>query len=167
MGLQISLYNLFKQKQCLKMKKKALNILQVCLSLIGIIILYLLIRLPQIEGRAQHLDLFSIYTDPFILYGYVTAIPFFIGLYKLIVLLNLLQHQNAQKNKAILTIKNISFCAYLFAILIAIAALYIGLNHHPSDDPAGFLMICFLICTLALGLTAILNKIEINYKLNK
>ncbi len=136
-----------------------LKIIQGLLLLIGLGMLILLIRLPLLEGRATNLDLFSIYTDPFILYGYITAIPFYVGLYNLIVLLDLRQHHKEQNDKTFAIIKNIRFCAYLFAILITIAAIYIGLNHHSDDDPAGFLMICFLIFTLTLGLTAILKKL--------
>lgn len=91
------------------MNKNALQVLKVCFSLLGLMILYLLIRLPQLESRAQHLDLFSIYTDPFILYGYITAIPFFIGLYNLIVLLDLRQHHKEQNDKTFAIIKTFVF----------------------------------------------------------
>lgn len=43
--------------------------------------LIILIWFPLTEGRATHLDLFSTYADPFILYGYGASIAFFVALY--------------------------------------------------------------------------------------
>ena len=64
------------------MKKPSTIFLQAVIVLIGVVALILMIRLPQLEGRAANLDLVSIYADPFILYGYATSIAFFVALYK-------------------------------------------------------------------------------------
>ena len=62
------------------MKRTSTIFLQAVIVLIGIIALAILIRFPLTEGRAANLDLFNIYSDPFILYGYVASITFFVGL---------------------------------------------------------------------------------------
>ena len=62
------------------MKKSSTIFLQGVVVLIGIVALAILIRFPSTEGRAKNLDLFRIYSDPFILYGYAASIPFFIAL---------------------------------------------------------------------------------------
>ena len=64
------------------MKKISLIFFQVVIVLISIVVLYIMIRLPLSEGRAQNLDLVSIYSDPFIIYGYVSSIVFFVALFK-------------------------------------------------------------------------------------
>ena len=55
------------------MKKSSTIFLQVVIVLIGIVALAIMTRFPLTEGRAVNLDLFSIYSDPFIIYGYVVS----------------------------------------------------------------------------------------------
>ena len=57
-------------------------LLQAVIVLIGIVALAIMIRFPLTEGRAANLDLLSIYADPFIIYGYVASIAFFVALYQ-------------------------------------------------------------------------------------
>ena len=63
------------------MKRISTAFLQTVIVLIGIVALIILIWFPLTEGRATHLDLFSTYADPFILYGYGASIAFFVALY--------------------------------------------------------------------------------------
>jgi hypothetical protein len=58
------------------MKKSSTFFLKVVILLIAIGVLAGLIWFPQTEGRAAHLDLISIYTDPFIIYIYIASTPF-------------------------------------------------------------------------------------------
>ena len=60
------------------MKRISVVFLQAVLVLISIVVLSFLIIMPSKEGRATNLDVVSIYTDPFILYGYATSIAFFV-----------------------------------------------------------------------------------------
>jgi len=76
------------------MKKISIVFLQSVVVLIGLVALAILIRLPLSEGRAQNLNLFRIYFDPFILYGYASSIAFFVALYKAFRLLG-----NIRQNK--------------------------------------------------------------------
>ena len=55
------------------MKKGSTIFLRVVIVLIGIVALAIMIRFPLTEGSAVNLDLFSIYSDPFIIYGYVVS----------------------------------------------------------------------------------------------
>ena len=71
------------------MKKSSTVFLQVVIMLIGIVALAIMIRFPLTEGRAINLDLFSIYSDPFIIYGYIAFIAFFIVLYQAFKLLGI------------------------------------------------------------------------------
>lgn len=126
------------------MKKISTTFLQVALVLIAIVALVILIRFPQLEGRAKDLDLFSIYADPFIIYGYLISVAFFIALYKAFRLLGYVGNNKVFTADAVGALKSIKFCAIAAGIMIALAGIYIKFNHHPDDDPAGFLAMCMI-----------------------
>jgi hypothetical protein len=112
--------------------------------LIGIVALVILIRFPLTEGRAANLDLFSIYFDPFILYGYAASIAFFVALYNAFKLLGYVGKNKVFSPNSVKTLRNIKYCAIVLSILIVAAGLYIRIAHNKEDDPAGFLAICIV-----------------------
>ena len=112
--------------------------------LIGFVALAIMIRFPMLEGRAANLDLFSIYADPFILYGYAASIPFFVGLYQAFTLLGYIGQGKVFSLASVKTLRIIKYCALTQAILIVLAGLYIRIFHAVDDDPAGFLAICIV-----------------------
>lgn len=128
------------------MKRISIVFLQAVIVLICIIALALLIWFPQAEGRAKNLDVFSIYTDPFILYGYASSIAFFVALYNAFRLLGYIGQNKVFSSYSVKALKNIKYCAIITAILIIMAGLYINIAHHKDDDPAGFTAICFVTC---------------------
>lgn len=79
------------------MKRISTAFLQTVIVLIGIVALIILIWFPLTEGRATHLDLFSTYADPFILYGYGASMAFFVALYNAFRLLGYNTNQLFQK----------------------------------------------------------------------
>ena len=127
------------------MKRVSIIFLQVVIVLIGIVALAILIRFPLTEGRAANLDLFTIYFDPFILYGYAASIAFFVALYKAFKLLGYIGQNKVFSSNSVKTLKSIKYCAIVLSILIVLAGLYIRLFHNKEDDPAGFLAICIVI----------------------
>jgi hypothetical protein len=126
------------------MKRISIVFLQAVIVLIGIVALAILIWFPLIEGRATNLDLFSIYFDPFILYGYAASIVFFVALYKAFKLLGYIGQNKVFSSNSVKTLKSIKYCAIVLSILIASAGLFIRLSHNKEDDPAGFLVICMV-----------------------
>jgi len=118
--------------------------LQAVVVVIGILALVVLIRLPLTEGRATNLDLFGIYSDPFILYGYAASIVFFVALYKAFKLLGYIGQNKVFSSSSVKTLKSIKYCAIVLSIFIVSAGLYIRLFHNKEDDPAGFLALCIL-----------------------
>lgn len=119
--------------------------LQIVIVLIAIASLIILIWYPLTEGRATDLDLFNIYFDPFILYGYATSIAFFVALYKTFKLLGYIGQDKAFSLSSVETLRSIKHCAITFSILIVAGGLFIRLTHNNEDDPAGFLAICVVI----------------------
>lgn len=126
------------------MKRTPTIFLQAVIVLIGIVTLAVLIRVPLTEGRAVNLDLLSIYSDPFILYGYAASIAFFIALYKAFKLLGYIGQNKVFSSNSVGALKSIKYCAIVFSILVVAAGLYIKLFHNKEDDPAGFLAICIV-----------------------
>jgi hypothetical protein len=126
------------------MKRVSIVFLQSVIVVIGIVALVIMIRFPMLEGRAANLDLFSVYADPFILYGYAASIPFFVALYQAFRLLGLIGHNKVFSVDAVKTLKHIKHCAIVLGFLIVAAGLYINSAHHKDDDPAGFIAICIV-----------------------
>ena len=126
------------------MKRISTMFLQAVIVLMGLLVLAILIRFPLTEGRAQNLDLLSIYADPFILYGYIVSIAFFIALYKAFRLLGYIGQNRVFSLDSVKALKSIKYCAMILGVLIVLAGLYIRLFHHEDDDPAGFLAMCIV-----------------------
>lgn len=144
------------------MKRTSIIFLQAVIVLISIVALAILIRVPLTEGRATNLDLFSIYFDPFILYGYAASIPFFVALYKAFKLLGYIRQNKVFSSDSVKTLKGIKYCAIILGILIATAGLYIKIFHNKEDDPAGFLAICIVtifVSIIVATAAAIFEKI--------
>ena len=134
------------------MKKSSTIFLQVVIVLIGIMALAIMIRFPLTEGRAANLDLFSIYSDPFILYGYLASIAFFVALYQAFKLLGYIGQNKVFSLNSVRALRTIKYCAITLSISIVMAALYIRIFHAKDDDPAGF---------IAMGILATFTSIVI------
>jgi len=126
------------------MKRFSTIFLQAVVVLIGMVTLAILIFVPLNEGRAANLDLFGIYSDPFILYGYAASIAFFVALYKAFRLLGYIGKNEVFSSNSVMALKSIKYCAIVLSILIVAAGLYIRIFHHEDDDPAGFLAMCIV-----------------------
>lgn len=144
------------------MKRISTIFLQVVIVLIGIVALAILIRFPLTEGRAANLDLFSVYADPVILYGYAASIAFFVALYKAFKLLGYIGQNEVFSSNSVGALKSIKYCAIVLSILIATAGLFIRISHNKDDDPAGFLAICIVttfVSIIVATAAAIFEKI--------
>ena len=126
------------------MKRSSTIFLQVVVVLIGIVALAIMIRLPLTEGRAVNLDLFSIYADPFIIYGCVASISFFVALYQAFKLLGYIGQNKVFSLNSVKALRTIKYCAIILSASIVMAGLYIRIFHAEGDDPAGFLAICIV-----------------------
>lgn len=118
------------------MKRGSTLFLKLVILLIAIVVLTWIIVFPQLEGRAKNLDLISIYSDPFIIYGYIASIPFFVGLYQAFRLLNFIDANQAFSQDAVNTLKNMKFASLSLIGFIALAVFYIRFFAQ-GDDPAG------------------------------
>ncbi|HRP57210.1 DUF2975 domain-containing protein [Agriterribacter sp.] len=144
------------------MKKISIIFLQAIIVLVGIVALIILIWLPLTEGRATNLDLFGIYSDPFILYGYAASIAFFVALYKAFRLLGYIGKNKVFSADSVKSLKSIKYCAIALSILIVTAGLYIKIFHNKEDDPAGFLAICIITAFVSVAVAtaaAVFEKI--------
>lgn len=142
------------------MKKNSIVFLQSVVVLIGLVALAILIRLPLSEGRAQNLNLFRIYFDPFILYGYASSIAFFVALYKAFRLLGNIRKNKLFSPNSVRTLRSIKYCAIILSVLIAIAGIYIKIFHNKGDDPAGFLAMCIITIFISVAVATAVTVLE-------
>ena len=120
----------------MKLKRGSTLFLKAVILLIGIVVLTWIIVFPQLEGRAENLDLISIYSDPFIIYGYIASIPFFVVLYQAFKLLNFIDANKAFSQGAVNTLKIMKFASLSLIGFIALAVFYIRFFVH-GEDSAG------------------------------
>jgi hypothetical protein len=142
------------------MKKISIVFLQSFVVLIGLVVLAILIRFPLSEGRAQNLNLFRIYFDPFILYGYASSIAFFVALYKAFRLLGNIRKNKLFSPNSVRTLRSIKYCAIILSVLIAIAGIYIKIFHNKGDDPAGFLAMCIITIFISVAVATAVTVLE-------
>lgn len=142
------------------MKKPSIIFIQIAIILICFAAIIGMIRLPLTEGRAKELDLFHIYAEPFILYGYLTALVFFVGMYQVFKILGYIRKNAFNSLKTIDSFKNFKYAAIVLGVLMIMAGIYIKLFHAKEDDPAGFLAICFATTLLSIVVVVIAVKQE-------
>ena len=144
------------------MKNRSALVLQFAIVLIGLLLLALLIRLPLTEGRATNLNLFQIYSDPFILFGYAGSIAFFVALYKGFKLIEYIKQNKMFSPISLGTLSSIKYCGNLLIVFIIGAGLYILFFHHKDDDPAGFIALCLgatFGCIVLVNAASVFEKV--------
>lgn len=118
------------------MKRVAPWFLKIVLVLIAVRVLIGMLVFPLTEGRAKHLDLISIYSDPLIIYGYLASLPFFIALFQAFTLLGYVEKNTIFSNNAVQAVRKIRYCALVIPVLIILGAGFIAVNAN-GDDVAG------------------------------
>ncbi|MFH0891268.1 MAG: DUF2975 domain-containing protein [Candidatus Falkowbacteria bacterium] len=142
------------------MKQTSATFFQTVIGLVGVLALAFLLRLPLTEGKAANLDLFSIYSDPFIIYGYLASIAFFMALYQVFKLLGFIGQNKLFSLNSVKALRTIKYCAITLSILIVMAGLYIRIFHAEDDDPAGFLALCIAATFISVIIAVAAAKFE-------
>ena len=142
------------------MKRSSTIFLQIVIVALGIMTLAIMIRFPLTEGRAVNLDLFSIYSDPFIIYGYLASIAFFVALYQTFKLLGYIRQNKVFSLNSVKALRNIKYCGMVLSISIVMAALFIMTSHNKDDDPAGFIAMCIVTTFISIVITTVAGVFE-------
>lgn len=142
-------------------KQSSTLFLKLVISLIGIVTLAGLIWFPQTEGRAANLDLFSIYADPLIIYGFLASIPFFVALYQGFKLLGYVDKNQVFSEAAVKAVRNIKYCAIALSGFIVIGLLYIRLFVHGEDTagPTALVMFMTFACIVIATAAAVFERV--------
>jgi len=115
--------------------------LQTVIVLIGIGALALMLWEPHIEGRNAHATLFEIYfKDPFLAYGYIASIAFFVALYQAFKLLGYAKQNRVFSQAAVKELRIIKYCAIAIIGFVAVGEIFILMNGDKEDRPAGVFM---------------------------
>lgn len=139
------------------MKKSSTLFLKLILVAVAIVTLFFALLFPQTEGRATGLDLFSIYSDPLVIFSYLALIPFLFGLLQAFKLLNLIDASRAFSKKSVAALRNIKLASLslIAFILLAVSYIHIGIK---GDDAAGPTMLG-IIMSLAFATIAVAANI--------
>ena len=122
--------------------------------LIGISALALLLWEPHLEGRNAHATTFEIYfKDPFLAYGYVGSIPFFIALHRAFGLFGYVRQNGAFSQVTVEGLRVIKRCAIAIIGFVAGGVVFIIMLGDNDDRPAGIFM--SLLVTLASSIIAL------------
>ena len=121
------------------MKRGSTIFLQVVVVLVGIGMLALLLWEPHVEGVNQHATLWQMYFDPFILYVYLTFVPFFVALYQALKVLGYAGRNEVFSPAAVRALRRMKYCAIAMIALVAASFLFM-LSGDPEDRPAGIFM---------------------------
>ena len=143
------------------LKQSSTLFLKLVIALIGIVTLAGLIWFPQTEGRAANLDLFSIYADPLIIYGFIASIPFFVALYHGIKLLSYVDQNQVFSESAVKAVRNIKYCAIELSGFIVVGILYIRFFAHGEDaaGPTAVGMFTTLVSIVIATTAAVLERL--------
>ena len=126
------------------MKRGSTLFLKLVILLLAIVVLTWMVVFPRSEGAAANLDLISIYTNPFVIYLYISWTPFFVALYQAIRLLGFIEKNTVFSQAGVEAVRKIKYCAIAYIGFIAVAISYISVMAkltNGDDDPAGFVAI--------------------------
>ena len=126
------------------MKRSSTLFLQLVIVLIGVGALALLLWEPHIEGRNAHATTFQIYfNDPFLAYGYIASIAFFVALYQAFMVLGYAGQHKIFSQAAVKALRTIKYCVISIIGFVVVGEIFIMLSN--SDDRAGGVVIGVLI----------------------
>ncbi|HEY4505322.1 MAG TPA: DUF2975 domain-containing protein [Candidatus Paceibacterota bacterium] len=138
------------------MKQGSTLFLKVVVYLIGLAVLGLCVIIGgvSISGNA---GMFL----PVLFIAGVAAIPFFIGLYHGLQLLNYIDKNTAFSEMSVKAVKNIKYCAFTISVLYAVGMPYIIYVADKDDAPGAVVIgLVFIFAPLVVAVfTAVLEKL--------
>ncbi len=137
------------------MKSFLILVLQFALAIFGLFFLAFLIFEPQLEGRNAHATQFEIYFhDCFLAYVYLTAVPFFLGLYHVEQLLSQIRFRSVLSAQGIATVRRLKWCAGM-VLGAAVASLLFMIHGDREDRPPGLtLRLIVILPSITVALLA-------------
>lgn len=127
------------------MNRGATFFLKAVLVIIAVGVLAALLIFPHFEGRNRNADFFTVYfKDAFLAYVYLTFIPFFGAFVQAFKLLGHIEKNKVFSAAAVRCLRNIKFCAMLFALFFA-GILPLIFRFAQDDDAPGVVLIAFVV----------------------
>ncbi|MDR2120047.1 MAG: DUF2975 domain-containing protein [Tannerella sp.] len=148
-----------RQTKKIIMKRVFTLFLKAAILLIAMAALLWMVWAPQTEGRAANLDLIGIYTDPFIIYCYIAAIPFFTALFQAFKLTGYVDNEKIFSPSAVKAARSIKYCAITVSVFIILGILYIRLFAN-GDDPAGVTALGVITAFASIAIATVATVFE-------
>lgn len=136
------------------MKRIITIFIQIGIILVGIGALAFLIWEPRVEGVNKHAGLVEIYFNFFIVYVYLSSIPFFASLYQAFKVAGYARRDKIVSQAAVKALRTIKDCAMIVIGLVLISLMFMIFG-DPEDRPAGlFMRVFFTFPTIIAAVTA-------------
>jgi quinol-cytochrome oxidoreductase complex cytochrome b subunit len=139
------------------MKKRKITFLKITIFIIGLIVLSLCIfLLPNLAKDASVMNPEYAYLEIPVLLGlYLTAIPFFFGLYQSFKILNYIKREDAFSNLPVISLGYIKNCALAILVLYVIGMILLAVQNalHPGVALMGIVII---FATLVIAVFAVI-----------
>jgi hypothetical protein len=120
-------------------RRSSTAFLQGFIVLVGLGAVAFLLWEPHIEGVNRNATLAQKYVNPFVLYGYIASIPFFVGLYQAIKVLGYAGRNRVISQEGVKALRTIKYCALAVIAFVAVSVLFM-IGGDPEDRPAGTFM---------------------------
>lgn len=144
------------------MRRLLLTYLQAVLLIIGIGILLFLLLEPHVEGVNVGATLVEMYLDPFVLFAYVSSVPFFVALYNVCKLLGFVKNNTVDTADTVKALTIIQQCAVLMIVAVLIGATWLLLSESDDRPPIiGMATVATLFSFgVALAATSLRKKVQ-------
>ena len=121
------------------MQRNSTIFLQIVIVFIGIGALAVMLWEPHVEGANAHATLFQMYSNSFVVYAFISSIPFFAALYHAFKVLGYVRQNKIFSQATVNSLRIIKYCALAIIGFVAVSVIFM-IGGDREDRPAGLFM---------------------------
>ena len=121
------------------MQRNSTIFLQIVIVFIGIGALAVMLWEPHVEGANAHATLFQMYFNSFVVYAFISSIPFFAALYHAFKVLGYVRQNKIFSQVTVNSLRIIKYCALAIIGFVAVSVIFM-IGGDREDRPAGLFM---------------------------
>jgi hypothetical protein len=121
------------------MQRNSTIFLQIVIVFIGIGALAVMLWEPHVEGANAHATLFQMYFNSFVVYAFISSIPFFAALYHAFKVLGYVRQNKIFSQATVNSLRIIKYCALAIIGFVAVSVIFM-IGGDREDRPAGLFM---------------------------
>ena len=121
------------------MQRNSTIFLQIVIVFIGIGALAVMLWEPHVEGANAHATLFQMYFNSFVVYAFISSVPFFAALYHAFKVLGYVRQNKIFSQATVNSLRIIKYCALAIIGFVAVSVIFM-IGGDREDRPAGLFM---------------------------